>query len=117
MQRAVLAAKRGRGPGGTGRHGGRGPVRTAQEKLRASLPACLPSHSSPPPPNASPYLAPQPQPLVSGLLDDGHVSGDSHVWTEGRAEWKKLSETEDLAYLVRDPEQEEGAGSRPKRVK
>ncbi|PNW70131.1 hypothetical protein CHLRE_17g707050v5 [Chlamydomonas reinhardtii] len=62
-------------------------------------------------------LGPYAEPALKGLLDDGHVSGDSHVWTEGRAEWKKLSETEDLAYLVRDPEQEEGAGSRPKRVK
>ncbi|KAG2438123.1 hypothetical protein HXX76_005732 [Chlamydomonas incerta] len=61
-------------------------------------------------------LGPYAEPALKGLLDDGHVSGDSHVWAEGRGEWKKLSDTEDLAYLVREPDQGEG-GSRPKRVK
>ncbi|KAG2450736.1 hypothetical protein HYH02_004574 [Chlamydomonas schloesseri] len=61
-------------------------------------------------------LGPYSEPALKGLLDDGHLTADSHVWAEGRSEWKRLADTDDLAYLVRDPEQEEGGG-RPKRVK
>ncbi|GFR48565.1 hypothetical protein Agub_g10467 [Astrephomene gubernaculifera] len=57
---------------------------------------------------AGPYS----EPALKGLLDDGFLTADSHVWCEGRTEWKKLRETEDLKYLT---EEGDGAGGRPKR--
>ncbi|EFJ47624.1 hypothetical protein VOLCADRAFT_91952 [Volvox carteri f. nagariensis] len=47
------------------------------------------------------------------LLDDGYLTGDSHVWCEGRTEWKKLRETDDLKYLT---DADEGDG-RPKKAR
>ncbi|GLI64813.1 hypothetical protein VaNZ11_008220 [Volvox africanus] len=58
-------------------------------------------------------VGPYSEPALKGLLDDGHITADSHVWCEGRSDWKQLCETDDLKYMT----EEDGGDRRPKKAR
>jgi hypothetical protein len=70
------------------------------------------------PPSWVPCAARPPARSPAGLLDDGHITSDTHVWKQGCSDWRKLSDTPDLKYLVGDDgEDAAGEGKRAKRPK
>ncbi|GLC33273.1 hypothetical protein PLESTB_000352100 [Pleodorina starrii] len=64
-------------------------------------------------PTGGPPVGPYSEPALKGLLDDGHITADSHVWCEGRTEWKKLRDTDDLKYMT----EADGGDGRPKKAR
>lgn len=65
-------------------------------------------------PGAQP-AGPYSEEALKSLLEDGQITADTHLWCEGRTEWLKLSDIEDLKYLLRADGEDEGRGKRIRR--